>query len=589
MFELRPYQHEALAAIDEARARGVRRMVVSLPTGSGKTVIFSRMAAREPRQVMVLAHRSELLEQARDKIERTMRGMDAPGRVEIEQGERRASQDARVIVCSIRSLRPDRLGRLMQGRDVGLIIYDECHHAAAEDNTRVLEQIGCFYPDWDGALVGFTATTRRGDGKGLDEVFEEIVYRRSIGQMIQDEYLVPLRGYRIATQADLRRVGGGEDFDLKELAEAVDIKERNALVARSIQELARDRRALVFCVDVAHAKNLCRALNQIGVPCGVIYGEMKAEQREFVLDNFARGRLRAVTNVMVLTEGFDDPGVECVAMARPTRSSSLYTQCVGRGTRLAPGKKDCLVLDFVDLSQVSLTTLPTLFGLPQGLQLDGEDAEEARQQLLALWDEHPHLEIDPGEITLSEIERRAASFDPLTLDIDPEVAAISPHAWVSLGKAGLALHFHPRPGTLSEFAVLRTHDAGQVRYRVLRDEEEVAQFGRTLEAVEAVDWEIEQMGPGPAQSARPDAPWRGQPVGEELAAALAALTPPPARPHRRRRPPLPGPRPARPARSPGLEVIARGSRCSCPRCPGRCGTTGPCAPGKETRAAGRRC
>lgn len=528
MFELRPYQKEAIEAVVEARKRGVKRMVISLPTGAGKTVIFSRLVSMARRQVLVLAHRSELLHQAKAKIERTLESMGKQDvRVEIEQGPNRASPEASVIVCSIRSLRPERLGRMMQGRDVGLIVYDECHHAAAEDNRRVLDQIGCFHHDWSGTLLGFTATTRRGDGKGLDEIFEEIVYSRSIAQMIQDGYLVRLRGYRVATQADLHRVGGsGEDFNVEELAEAVDIQERNALVARSIQELARDRRTIAFCVTVNHAKHLSRALNKIGVPAGVIHGEMKADQRAFVLENFREGRLQALTNVAVLTEGFDDPGVSCIAMARPTRSSSLYTQCVGRGTRLHPGKEDCLVLDFVDLNDVKLTTLPTLFGLPQDLQLDGEDVEEARAKFFQLSLNHPNLEIDPGEITLSEIERRAASFDPLTLELDPEVAAVSPNAWASLGRAGLALHLHHPKKGVTEILVLLLHEGGMPKYRVLIDEEEVARFTRIVEAVEAVDYEVDQMGPESALSARPEAPWRQQPVDEQTAEALLALKPP---------------------------------------------------------------
>ena len=527
MFKLRPYQQEAIDEVLAARERGVKRMVISLPTGAGKTVIFSRLAAQAERQVLVLAHREELLTQAKNKLERTLESMGLEGSVEIEQGEKRASPDAKIAVCSIRSLHPERLGRMMKGRDLELIIYDECHHAAATDNKRVLEQIGCFEHDWGGTLLGFTATTRRGDGQGLDDVFEEIIYSRTIGQMIADEYLTPLRGYRIATSADLVRVGkSGEDFNIEELSEAVDIKERNALVARSIQELARDRRTIAFCVTVAHAKNLSKALNKIGVPTGVIHGEMKREARDFVLTNFAEGRLQAITNVMVLTEGFDDPGVSCIAMARPTRSSSLYTQCVGRGTRLAEGKEDCLVLDFVDLSDVSLTTLPTLFGLPQDVQLDGEDVEEARQQFLQLWDDHPHLEIDPGEITLDEIKRRAASFDPLTLDLDPEITAISPLAWVSLGSAGLALHVSPKRGKVLEFLVLLVHENGRASYRVLVDDKEVAKFGKITEAVEAVDWEVRQRGPNFVASAQVDASWRQEQPDAQMIEALLSLKPP---------------------------------------------------------------
>jgi ATP-dependent helicase IRC3 len=142
-------------------------------------------------------------------------------------------------------------------------------------------------------------------------------------------------------------------------------------VARSIQELARDRRTVAFCVTVAHAQNLRRSLAALGVRAAAVYGDMPADARAQVLADFAAGRIQVVTNVAVLTEGFDDPGVSCVAMARPTRSEGMYAQCVGRGTRLAPGKRDCLVLDFVDVSSLSLCSLPSLFGMPRRPQPGG--------------------------------------------------------------------------------------------------------------------------------------------------------------------------------------------------------------------------
>lgn len=393
---------------------------------------------------------------------------------------------------------------------------------------RVLRQLGVFEPDFPGILLGFTATTKRGDGKGLDQVFDEIIFERDVHFLIEHQYLVPLRGYRIATQADLSRVsaGSGEDFDVEELAEAIDIEERNALVARAIQELARDRRTIVFCVTVSHARNLSKALNQLGVPAGMIHGQMKKDARAHVLENFRQGQLMALTNVGVLTEGFDDPGVSCVAMARPTRSSGLYTQCVGRGTRLAPEKSDCLVLDFVDLSELSLVTLPSLFGMPRHLDLEGEEVHEAQGRFERVMFDYPGFEVEASEITLAEIQRRAANFDPLTQGINPEVLAISGNAWGSLGSAGLVLYYHRRREKLSEVLVLDTKQRGKSRWEVLIDGELKAAFSRVEQAVEAVDYEIEQSGPVSIASARPDAAWRSRPPTERQAQALLELKPP---------------------------------------------------------------
>jgi ATP-dependent helicase IRC3 len=186
--QLRPYQAEAIEAVLTARRSGTRRMVVCLPTGAGKTVIFSHLARIAKKQVLVLAHREELLSQAREKIERALQNETKV--VAIERGAQRASSDAKVMVCSIRSLHEERLARLLHGRDIGLVIYDECHHAAADDNMRVLRQLGVFDDQWTGTLLGFTATTARGDGRGLEDVFEKIVYTKTLPEMVDAGYLV---------------------------------------------------------------------------------------------------------------------------------------------------------------------------------------------------------------------------------------------------------------------------------------------------------------------------------------------------------------------------------------------------------------
>lgn len=516
---LRPYQRDAIEAVLKARREGTRRMLVCLPTGAGKTVVFSQLARLARRQVLVLAHREELLSQAREKIERAM---DGSAVVSIERGADRASAEAKVLVCSIRSLHEERLARVIEGRDFGLVIYDECHHAAAEDNLRVLRQLGAFDDDWTGTLLGFTATTSRGDGKGLDEVFERIVYTRTLPEMIDDGYLAPLRGFRVSTNADLQKLSkGGLDFQEEELAEAVDIEERNALVARSIQELARDRRTIAFCVTIGHAKNLARSLNVLGVPAGIVHGMMPSDVRAKALADFREGRTQVLTNVGVLTEGFDDPGVSCVAMARPTRSEGLYAQCVGRGTRLHPGKTDCLILDFVDLSTLSLCTLPSLFGAPRDMDLRGGDVREAARVWERIQFDRPGFELEAGAVTLPEIQERAASFDPLTLKIDSEVRAISGNAWFSLGRHGVGLHFERRPGRTNEVLVLKQGARGKM-WEIRLDGRPMDRYSRMEEAVQAVDYEIDRMGRSAAASARPDAHWRRSSVPEALAEILKA-------------------------------------------------------------------
>jgi len=209
----------------------------------------------------------------------------------------------------------------------------------------------------------------------------------------------------------------------------------------------------------------------------------------------------------VLTEGFDDPGVSCIAMARPTRSEGLYAQCVGRGTRLHPGKKDCLILDFADLSELSLCTLPSLFGVPRELDLQGEDVSEARRVWQQITFDRPGFELEAGALTLPEIQQRAASFDPLSLETNQEVRAISANAWFSLGRHGLGLHFERRPGTASEVVILQRAARGK-RWEVSLDGKPRDRFSSIEEAVEAVDYEISRMGAHAVASAREQAAWR---------------------------------------------------------------------------------
>lgn len=521
LVHLRPYQDAAVAAVIAARRGGVRRMVLALPTGAGKTVIFAELIRRARHDVLVLAHRDELVQQAREKIARALReGGDNRRTVAIEQGAASAGRDAAVIVASIRSLHDRRIGRALAGRDLRLVIYDECHHAVADDNRRVLEQIGAFAPDWPGTLVGFTATTRRADGRGLDEIFERIVYHQSLRDLIDAGYLRPLRGVRIDTGVALDGVGiRGDDLDDVALAEAIDIEQRNLLVARSIQELARDRRTIAFCVTVRHAEHLCEALVRLGVPAGMVCGDMPRPARVRTLARFREGRLRVVTNVGVLTEGFDDPGVSAIAMVRPTRSEAVYLQCVGRGMRLHPDASDCLVLDFVDLSGLTLVTTPTLDAGPSREPPEHDDDGTAEAGA-AGW-QPPVEQIDEAPATLGEIEARLASFDPLTLTQREESAAISANAWLSLGAMGMMLHFIGHDGALRCFEL---RPAGRTAATVWLGERQLARCASMYAAIEAVDLELPRHG-DPA-SARADAPWRRAPVSAVMRAELETLRPP---------------------------------------------------------------
>ena len=514
-FTLRDYQIDAIRSIIQARKDGFKRLLICLPTGAGKTVVFSELCRLAKRNVLVLAHREELLSQSKSKIALMT---DNQVTIGIEQGDSTCQSDCKVVIASIRSLREDRLQRLISQFNFGLIIYDECHHSAADDNMRVLEQLGVYQTDWTGTLIGFTATPSRADGIGLDRVFETIVYDRNILDMIREGYLVPLKGYRINTQAQL------ENLMQEEVgAENIDIESRNALVARSIQELARDRRTSVFCVSVVHAIKLAKSLNKLGINTGVIYGDMPKEERTLALKKFRDEDLMCLTNVMVLTEGFDDPGVSCIAMARPTRSESLYAQCIGRGARLAPNKEDCLILDFVDLSDLSLVNLPSLVGLPKELNLEGLEVTEAVDAFRQLSFDFTTFEMEAAEISFSDVKHRAEIFDPLTMELHPELVAITGNAWFSLGQIGLGLHYWDQHQKLCTATILRLR---KNKYIVEINEEEVATFTKIIDAVEAVDFELNKSGKVQRMTALENADWRLTDVPEGIQIQLQRFKPP---------------------------------------------------------------
>ncbi len=347
MITPRPYQTECLDAVLDRRSKGVTRQLVSMPTGTGKTVIFSLAAKQFQCRTLIIAHRDELLTQARDKLK-----MIWP---EASVGIVRALLDevnAQVVVGSIQTVCRDRRLQSIAKQGFDLLIIDEAHHAAAPSYRKIVGELGFMNGNPQKLLIGVTATPRRGDGVGLGSIFEEITFKRSISTMIGAGYLSPLVGRRIITKTDLRGVSMSRgDFISGQLSMAINTPERNSLIVEKFQEFGGGRgKVIVFCADVQHTKDLADAFARSGIDSAPVYGNMPKEGRRRVLQEFSDGKIRVLTNCSVLTEGFDEEGIDCVILARPTASEALYTQMVGRGTRIHPLKKDCLILDFCDNS-----------------------------------------------------------------------------------------------------------------------------------------------------------------------------------------------------------------------------------------------
>jgi superfamily II DNA or RNA helicase len=367
---LRDYQLEAVEAVQAAAERGVRRPLVALPTGTGKTVVFSELIRRRGGRALVIAHRDELLEQARDKL----RVVDPDLRVGVVQGGR-DEHDAPVVVASIQTLsRERRMARLLgRGAQAGLfptdpfttVVIDEAHHAAAPTYRAAIAQLGGFDLEGGPLVVGVTATPERSDGVGLQAVFEEIVYRRELLDMIRAGYLCDIRAVRVHVELNLDnlKVRAG-DFGDEELGRALIESAAPEHALTAYQQHAAGRKALIFAPTVEVAQLMAGAFTGAGIASRWVSGETPRDERAATLAAFRAGEVQVLANCMILTEGYDEPSVDCLIMARPTKSRPLYVQMVGRGTRRAPGKADCLVIDLLGNSRRhQLMTVASLAGL----------------------------------------------------------------------------------------------------------------------------------------------------------------------------------------------------------------------------------
>jgi len=363
VLQLRDYQREALDAVLAAARRGVRRQLVVLPTGAGKTVVAAALARQATGRVLFLCHRDELVQQAVEKFG-FLWPADAIGVVKAARDE----TDRRIVVASVQTLQqPHRLARL-DPAGFSLAIIDEAHHAPSRTYRAILAALGFWpAPPPGKLLVGITATPQRADGVGLGHVFDTVAYRRSIHDLVRAGYLADVRGVRVATQVDLAHVRRRHgDFELQDLSLAVDTPARNALVVDAYRRYGENRKAVVFTVDVAHAQHMAEAFRAAGYAADWVAGALPAAARQARLAAFRAGAIQVLANAQVLLEGYDDPSIEAVIMARPTRSQAWFIQAVGRGLRPYPGKVDCLVLDVADTGHdlVTLDQLAAAGALP---------------------------------------------------------------------------------------------------------------------------------------------------------------------------------------------------------------------------------
>lgn len=356
MISLRNYQKECIAQIKSHVERGNRRLLISLPTGAGKTIIFAQLINDLRLNTLILANNTELLDQAKSKLK-----MIAP---EIDVGLLNATSkelNSSVVVSSIQSARnPQNLEKLKH-REFSLMICDEAHHCGSESFRYVINELG-FGNQTKQLLCGFTATPFRTDNKNLGEIFDCIAYEKTPKELIEEGYLCQPKGVKVATNIDLSKVQNGEDgdFQVSSLSAVMDTPEINQLIADSYIKEGLGRQAICFGTTVQHAKNLTLTFESRGISSAPIFGTMPSIERETILKAYKEGSITVLCNCQILTEGFDAPETSCVIVGRPTKSKGLYQQMVGRGLRPFPNKKECLILDFSDTTHSICNTATLL-------------------------------------------------------------------------------------------------------------------------------------------------------------------------------------------------------------------------------------
>ncbi|MBR3891459.1 MAG: DEAD/DEAH box helicase [Bacilli bacterium] len=339
--ELRPYQKSAIEAVKKEWEEGHKKTLLVLPTGTGKTVVFSKIVeecTKDGSKALILAHRGELLDQAADKLAQVC-GLGSA----LEKAESTSLGSLYPItVGSIQTLAQEKRLNKFPKNYFKTIVVDEVHHCLSDSYQRVLK-----YFD-DANILGVTATPDRGDQKSLGKFFDSKAYEYTMHQAVRDGYLCPVKAQMIPLELDINNVGiSNGDYAVGEIGSALEPYLNQ--IALEMIKYCKGRKTVVFLPLIKTSQKFCELLNVHGLKAAEVNGN--SSDREKILNDFENGEYDVLCNSMLLTEGWDCPSVDCVIVLRPTKVRSLYQQMVGRGMRLAPNKKELLLLDFLWMTE----------------------------------------------------------------------------------------------------------------------------------------------------------------------------------------------------------------------------------------------
>ena len=386
MMTLRPYQEQAYDSVFREWDGGHNKTLVVMPTGTGKTIVFAKVVeecVRRGYRVLIMAHRGELLDQAADKI------FKATGlRSAVEKaGETCLGQWYRVVVGSVQTLMSEKRLKKFPSDYFDVIIVDEAHHCISQSYQRVLQYFG------GSNVLGVTATPDRADMKNLGSYFESLAYEYTMPEAIRSGYLVPIKALTVPLKIDIRMVGiSAGDFKVGEIGTALDPYLEQ--IADEMTRFCKTRKTIVFLPLIATSKKFQVMLIERGFAAAEVNGG--SEDRAQILQDFADGKYNVICNSMLLTEGYDCPAVDCIIVLRPTKSRPLYSQMVGRGTRLSPetGKDHLLLIDFLWMTERHELCHPAA--------LICEDPDVAQRMT-------KNMEDNPGEaVDIEAAEKKAA-------------------------------------------------------------------------------------------------------------------------------------------------------------------------------------
>lgn len=397
--ELRKYQIECLEKVKDMQVG--ERKICYLPTGSGKTVVMSAIAKETKGRVLIVVMSTELRQQTIDKLKMICGNDVNVGSVQANLNE----TDSKIVVATRQSLthpKSKRMDELISNGEFDVICIDECHVAVSQ-YKKIVDTIGT-----NAKVIGFTATPWNQDMKS---VFDGFIYEKTLLEMIEEKYLCEPKCYAVQTECDLSKVKtiGGE-FVQKDLAEAVDNVARNELIVKAYLEKASDRKqTIVFATSIDHATNLANCFNLNGISARSIDSTIDKDERKSTFEDFKSNKFRVLVNVNICSIGLDIPSVDCIVLARPTKSKMLYVQQLGRGLRLSPKteKKNCIVIDIVDnVNKFNLVNCKSIFDVE-----DGETILEAKQRKQyekeeneKLLEEQRSIEEEQERLRLEEID-----------------------------------------------------------------------------------------------------------------------------------------------------------------------------------------